>query len=236
MLSSQIHLYGFSRGGYLARLLASLISLVGLLHRSSSLLPELFSILLSKRSLETKRGRRQYDALTKLVESDEIQQRKQDQIRARPGGFLVQVLGLFETVPLFHLHTIEPGKDLERVQNPFGLSDCDLEPEIERVFQALAVSEVRPSYAPLILKRDTKNKGQELLQVWFPGCHSDVGGGDVSDHDLADISLNFMVGHIKDYVSLNLEYIAKQSSNATAPWGSHKPHESVKVVSNDRKA
>jgi len=221
----QVYLYGFSRGGYLARLLSSLICLVGFLDPLSTLsqLPEIFTLLCSNRDVSSKTGRRKHDELYKLLDSDEIKHRREDQVRAS-GGFLVQVLGLFEAVPLFHFHALSPDNDLLPIHNPFSLSDSDLEPEIQSAFQALAISEDRPSYVPVILKHDNKSKGQELLQVWFPGCHTDVGGG-LPDHDLSDLSLNWLVSHVASHLSLNLNYIKNLSSHATTPWGSHKPHE-----------
>lgn len=225
---SQVHLYGFSRGGYLARLLSSLICLIGFLDPLSTLtqLPEILTVLCSKRDIDTKTGRRKHDELYRILESDEINHRREGQVRASRGGFLVQVLGLFEAVPLFHLHALSPDNNLLPIHNPFSLSDSDLEPQIEYAFQALAISEDRPSYVPVILKHDSKSKGQELLQVWFPGCHTDVGGG-LPDHDLSDLSLNWLVSHIEAHLSLNLDYISNLSSHASASWGSHKPHECV---------
>ncbi|GAA5962409.1 hypothetical protein JCM3765_004284 [Sporobolomyces pararoseus] len=219
----EIHLYGFSRGAYLVRLLSSLISLVGLLDPFSTLLPTVFSHLTSHRNSDTKRARREHDELYRLVDSDEFKLRKEEQVRARKGGFLVQVLGVFETVPLFHMHSLSPQNDLLPIHNPFSLSDSDLEPEIEKTFQALAMAEDRPSYVPVIYRHDSQIEGQELLQAWLPGFHSDVGGGG-TDHELADLSLDWLVGHVESELSINLNFILGLSRRATAPWGSHKPH------------
>lgn len=219
----QIHLYGFSRGAYLVRLLSTLISLIGLLDPLSNLLPTVFSHLTSSRTSNTQRARREQDELDRLLDSDEIRLRKEEQVRARKGGFLVQVLGVFETVPLFHLHTLSPGHDLLPIHNPFSLSDSNLEPEIEKTFQALAMAEDRPSYVPVIYRHDSKIQGQELLQAWFPGFHSDVGGGG-TDHELADLSLDWLIGHVESELSINLDFISSLSKRAIAPWGSHKPH------------
>ncbi|GAA5903520.1 T6SS phospholipase effector Tle1-like catalytic domain-containing protein [Sporobolomyces salmoneus] len=221
----EIHLYGFSRGAYLARLLSSLICHVGLLDPTTTLplFPKIYTLLCGKRDLESKWGRRQHDELYTLLESDAIKHRRLEQIQARKGGFLVQVLGLFETVPLFHFHTLSPEHDLLPIHNPFSLSDSDLEPEIAKAFQALAISEDRPSYVPVILRHEGKVEGQELLQCWFPGSHSDVGGGTV-DHEIANLSLDWLISHVQSDLSLNLDYIKDLSKHASAPWSSHKPH------------
>ncbi|GAA6014136.1 hypothetical protein JCM11491_004116 [Sporobolomyces phaffii] len=221
----EIHLYGFSRGAYLARLVASLVCRIGLLDPLSTLtlLPQIFTLLCSKRSLETKSGRRLQNELDELLDSDAVKLRRQAQIRAQSGGFLVQVLGVFEIVPTFHLHTLSHEHDLLPIasHNPFFLSDSDLEPEIAKAVQGLAISEARPSYVPVILRRGGSVHGQELLQVWLPGCHSDVGGGQ-AEHDLADVALNWLVAQVETDLALNLSYISQLSQHAVAPWGAHR--------------
>ncbi|GAA5935893.1 T6SS phospholipase effector Tle1-like catalytic domain-containing protein [Sporobolomyces koalae] len=210
----EIQLYGFSRGGYLARIVASVVCLVGLLDPLSSLsfLPDVFSLLCSNRDITTKSGRRRHDELRQLLDSHKIKSRRNAQIKASRNGFLVQVLALFEAVPQIDPH-----------HNPFSLPDCELEAEIERAYQALAISEDRPSYSPVILTRNPRVPEQELLQVWFPGSHSDVGGG-VAEHDLPDLSLNWLVAHVAARLALNLDFISNLSAKATAPWGSHEMH------------
>ncbi|GLB38659.1 putative uncharacterized alpha/beta hydrolase domain (DUF2235) [Lyophyllum shimeji] len=72
------------------------------------------------------------------------------------------------------------------------------------------VSTKRPGIFSRIFKRSPKNllldpveeEGQDtdVLEVWFSGCHSDVGGGSVADeelHSLGNISLRWMVREIQ---------------------------------------
>lgn len=57
----------------------------------------------------------------------------------------------------------------------------------------------RPRVTP---QQDTNDMGPDtdVLEVWFAGCHSDVGGGAVPDaeqHELANISLRWMVREVQ---------------------------------------
>lgn len=65
----------------------------------------------------------------------------------------------------------------------------------------LAINETREDFIPTKWIQTDQGKSyleshkqpaQVLKQVWFPGAHSDVGGGNAK-HDLADVSLVWMV-------------------------------------------
>ena len=43
-----------------------------------------------------------------------------------------------------------------------------------------------------------------MKQVWFPGCHTSVGGGD-QDHGISDISLAWMVQQIRNNTKLEVD-------------------------------
>jgi len=74
-------------------------------------------------------------------------------------------------------------------------------------------------------ERKGKKKGQILKQVWFSGCHSDVGGG-YQAHDLSDITLAWMASSIEHILALDLDYL-KGLPRPVAPWGQQPPHDSV---------
>ena len=94
----QIYLFGFSRGAHVARLVASLISLLGLLEPKSTLdlFPRIFYLLCENRDQASEHGRRRHDELEKMLKR--IRKRREEQIAASERGFLVRTLGLFETV------------------------------------------------------------------------------------------------------------------------------------------
>ncbi|EFX03731.1 hypothetical protein CMQ_659 [Grosmannia clavigera kw1407] len=62
---------------------------------------------------------------------------------------------------------------------------------VEHAFQALALDEPRYSFMPSLWERLETNTTTKLKQVWFPGAHSNVGGG-LCDQQIADITLAWM--------------------------------------------
>jgi hypothetical protein len=69
--------------------------------------------------------------------------------------------------------------------------DVGLNPAIENAVQALAIDERRKPFAPDIWTRPPAWDGQ-LAQAWFPGVHSNVGGGYAPD-GLANEALHWVV-------------------------------------------
>jgi hypothetical protein len=66
---------------------------------------------------------------------------------------------------------------------------------VENAVQALAVDEKRGPYVPTLWTQApsaTAVTGQRVLQVWFPGVHSDIGGG-YPDKGIGDITWDFMM-------------------------------------------
>jgi len=68
-----------------------------------------------------------------------------------------------------------------------------------------------------------RKKQQTLKQCWFSGSHSDIGGG-WQDHDLADLSLTWMVANIAPLLSMDLKYLASLPG-PVCPWGEMQPHD-----------
>jgi hypothetical protein len=71
---------------------------------------------------------------------------------------------------------------------------------IGKAYQALALDENRSSFGPTLLYYPTESNGPPglertgFLQCWFPGVHTDVGGGyERAYRDISDISLMWMV-------------------------------------------
>lgn len=65
-----------------------------------------------------------------------------------------------------------------------------LSKSVENACHALAVDDKRKTFHPLLWKQELEEY-QTLEQVWFPGMHTDVGGG-YKEHHLSDLSLIWM--------------------------------------------
>lgn len=83
------------------------------------------------------------------------------------------------------------------------LSNC-----IENAFQALALDEKRSAFSPALWEKPEGNK-TTLRQVWFPGVHSNVGGG-MDDQQLANITLAWMMSQLEPFLDMRDDYLFEQ--------------------------
>lgn len=82
-----------------------------------------------------------------------------------------------------------------------------LDPDVQHARHAMATDEDRADF-PRVgwgskkAAIETKGRRPELLkQVWFPGCHSDIGGSyPEAESRLSDIALDWMVEELKECV------------------------------------
>ena len=85
--------------------------------------------------------------------------------------------------------------------------DRYLPAQVKYARHAVAIDEERADFprvawgSPRTAKRKESQKPRWLKQVWFAGCHSDIGGSYSEDEArLSDIALNWMVDELKDCV------------------------------------
>jgi hypothetical protein len=82
-----------------------------------------------------------------------------------------------------------------------------LDPDVQHARHAMAIDEDRADFprvgwASKQAAVETKDRRPEWLkQVWFPGCHSDIGGSyPETESRLSDIALDWMVEELKECV------------------------------------
>jgi hypothetical protein len=90
----------------------------------------------------------------------------------------------------------------------FRFSDTNLDGNVRHAFQALALDEHRNPFSPAVWERMNMRKTTvDLRQVWFPGVHSNVGGG-YDDQEIANISLAWMMDQLASIgVAFQEDYI-----------------------------
>ncbi|KAE8312412.1 hypothetical protein BDV41DRAFT_588917 [Aspergillus transmontanensis] len=204
----EIFFFGYSRGAYTARAVAGLVTRFGLL---------------------TPRG---MDNFTTLYNefygrhhkpASELEDKYKDKKRREKVGFreplppyTIKIIGVWDTVA-FHNNFASRlfGEKLE-------LPNTVLSPDVEYAFQALALDEDRNAYQPVIWHLPKNHGRQELLQVWFSGHHSDIGGG-TEEPRLSDIALAWMVAQCTKNMQLgiDLEYFYDHQSTGIQPWATH---------------
>lgn len=174
----EILLFGFSRGAYVVRSVAGLIGTVGLLEKE-----EMFAF------------KEVWDYYTLSVQArapydlDAIAPK-----RHRP--IPISCVGVWDTVGALGI----PGTKL--CSGSYTFHQTSLGSQVRHAFQALAMDERRGNFQPAVwVKSDA---GQVLEQVWFPGVHSDVGGG-YPAHALADATLLWMLDRLRDHSLLSFD-------------------------------
>ncbi|KAK6215714.1 hypothetical protein QIS74_08733 [Colletotrichum tabaci] len=71
----------------------------------------------------------------------------------------------------------------------------NIHPNIDHAFHGLALDEWRTPFGPTLWRRKDSNTNTKLRQVWFPGCHSNVGGGSNSQQ-ISKIALAWMADQL----------------------------------------
>ena len=78
---------------------------------------------------------------------------------------------------------------LQNSAKEYKFHDTNLSGIVRHAFQALALDEHRAPFSPAVWERTNMQKTTiDLRQVWFPGAHSNVGGG-YDDQGMANITL-----------------------------------------------
>ncbi|KAK7059013.1 hypothetical protein VNI00_001637 [Paramarasmius palmivorus] len=219
----EIFLFGFSRGAYTARMVATLIGVIGVLDRKD--MDHFARIFLSYQKLGKTEDEEEKEAL-KATLAPFSSESSPGIVRAYADGrpFSVKCLGVFDTVGSLGLPE-ELTLGSSKVKTLFGFPDKILGEHIERAYHALALNEPRKNFDCTKLEQTElgRSKKQILEECWFSGSHSDIGGG-YRDHDLADLTLTWMVANVSDILYMDLSYLALLP-RPVAPWGAQEPHD-----------
>jgi uncharacterized protein (DUF2235 family) len=173
----ELFFFGFSRGAYTARSIAGMIRKCGILSREHV-----------SRYIEAVNLYRSEDAPDKEIPSGF---RKNYSVNGEKET-VIHFIGVWDTVgslgvPLRGLRWITKRKH--------QFHDTELSGSVKHACHALAIDERRSPFKPTLWQYKPK-EGQTVEQVWFPGVHSNVGGG-YPDRRLSDISLEWMIGKAK---------------------------------------
>lgn len=222
--SDEIFLFGFSRGAYTARMVAAIIGEIGILDKRDMFhFADIFDAYQERsHAREEHKRRAANDFLVKYTDP-----KAPGRIRADPDGdkFTIKFIGVFDTVGALGLPTeLRVGRKSEKL---FGFPNRQLGTHIQYAYQALAIDETRKDFTASEFRQTKEGhaKGQVLKQVWFSGCHSDIGGG-YAAHDLSDITLMWMVSHVDAFLSFDLQFLLEELPQPVDDWGKQPPHDS----------
>lgn len=183
----ELFLFGFSRGAFTVRSLSGLIRNSGILKTENmDQVPRAYKIYRSRKK----------DLQPRAIEATLFRK-----TFAVDETTVVKFIGVWDTVgalgnPLFLNGILSK-------RNQFH--DPEISSRTSHAFHALAIDEKRKNFEATLWHRKEDYKDQVLEQVWFPGVHSDVGGG-YPDTGLSDISLKWMLEKAQIY-DLNFNHI-----------------------------
>ncbi len=116
----------------------------------------------------------------------------------------IRLMGVWDTVGNLGIPAIP--KIIDRRELTFR--NTQLSPLVDIGLHALSIDEPRKSFSPTFWTRRTGEAlppGQIIEQVWFPGCHANVGGG-YRDRGLSDISLLWMAERTADLAKVAFDF------------------------------
>lgn len=205
----KIYLFGFSRGAFTARFLARMVSTVGLLCKGNEgLVPFAYSLYQRylvgeaddfEHTKSASKGASSADAdLEPLLNGDSF----------REGHGHTYEVARNEVITFSNTFCRKEPRECsgynveENVKVYFlGMWDCvnsvavlelnaplpvPVEGTANFVRHAVAVDERRVKFKPALLAQDIRNSTDttdDIKEVWFPGCHGDVGGGCAATED-----------------------------------------------------
>ena len=198
----KIQIYGFSRGAFQARNLAGLMAHCGLPDGTSEKIPNDELKKLANRiwdySVEhlTDPAERANGSQIPLRVWEDKLAANQREVRQQPfcnkqtfNYPTIQFMGIWDTVPGLALATLKA--DGEVVQGKHQRYKVRPYPNTKVIVHALSLDEQRSRFQPLIVG-PAIDPSTKVYEVWFPGAHSDIGGGYSDSNDMSGTTLNWM--------------------------------------------
>jgi uncharacterized protein (DUF2235 family) len=169
----ELFFFGFSRGAYMARSTVGLIRNAGILrHENASRIKQAYQ-------LYRDRGVKPRDTESELFRRS-----------FSHGQAAIRFLGVWDTVGALGIPLYR--NPLTALTNRrWQFHDVELSGSVQAAYQALAIDETRRPFEAAVWEQGPDADDQTLEQVWFAGCHSDVGGG-LTDTALSDVALGWM--------------------------------------------
>lgn len=213
----KIYLFGFSRGAFTVRLLASLIEKKGLYTASSD---EKDLDRVARRLYSEYRDgyahNRFFKTITKLkrllagrVSSIETHSPK------------IEFLGVWDTVDAYGLPIDELAVLWHHCIFPIRFPNQGLGPGVSKACHALSIDDERLTFHPVLWDESKEARDSDRIeQVWFAGVHSDVGGG-YAMTELSLVTLDWMISRLDNLPAgseLTLIEAARKEYERHADW------------------
>ncbi|KAH7394814.1 hypothetical protein BKA66DRAFT_381512, partial [Pyrenochaeta sp. MPI-SDFR-AT-0127] len=170
----ELSFFGFSRGAFIVRSLAGLICELGILESTSiDHFRRIYKIYQKKPAGVALKDSPEWRDYLIMVEEEEGEA---PQLHTETP--VIRVVGVWDTVGSLGIPNLH-WFDFSGFRKKYEFHDTSLHDQIKNAFHALALDETRSAFTPTLwqLPEDQNRHQSSLCQVWFPGAHIDVGGG-----------------------------------------------------------
>ena len=192
-----IFLIGFSRGAYTVRSLGGFITRCGLINLSGLKEPEVW------RRIDTafRAGYRKQRDDWNTEDWPRVDGPK------GPATIPIRFVGVWDTVGALGVPDNFALLNLIDAQKDYSFHDTELGPCVQTARHAVALDEMRASFQTTLWTGVPADR--DVKQVWFPGVHSDVGGG-YPETELSDGALLWMIRQAEECGLVFEEHMVEQ--------------------------
>jgi uncharacterized protein (DUF2235 family) len=204
-IEDEIYLFGFSRGAYTARSLAGMIARFGI----------------PTKNLDNMTVRSIFDAYREPDQNKKSGLKIDLEQRYGLAAAEISMVGVWDTVGSLGVPSLlfSPFD-----QRKYGFLDTTLNANIRKAVHAISIDERRAQFQPTLWTDpdgSMRVNDNVVQQVWFPGVHSDVGGG-YDQSELSDITLSWMMHRatengLKFSAQAVAQYLSPALTNAIGP-------------------
>lgn len=212
----EIYIFGFSRGAFTARTLASMIASQGLVPAVIGDTPVSHGEMERNVMAAWREYRRHTVPLKKSLPTIWIarfirdvllylyhlicRHRSYADVRAAMKGredIDIEFLGLFDTVEAFGVPIEELRVAIDWAIWPISFRNHRPSQKVKHIRHALALDDERTTFHPLRIDQSHLAPDQTVKEVWFAGVHSDIGGG-YPESTLSFVPLAWMADELGD--------------------------------------
>ncbi len=186
-----LYFFGFSRGCIVARVVTGLLSYGVLRPQSFDYVKEIRDLYL----FDSKKNRGIALSEEDFAHYASLQSKLEG--KCYPKKPQIEFLGLFDSVI--------GGKKYIKTWQELNVVDSRPSGNVKATVQILSLDEQRAVFHPSWFKLPPRTDGSCLEQIWFPGIHSDIGGGS-KNVDLPKIALLTMIDRVLFHTKLNIRY------------------------------
>jgi uncharacterized protein (DUF2235 family) len=212
----QIYLFGFSRGAYTVRLLACMILECGILNKNSyknksdedleedteQVYRTMQDLIIQQKEVQLEKDNDTSKFMQTTRKSIKELSQKISPLEKLPKdihlNIKIRFMGVWDTVDAYAIPSDALAKLLDKFfYISFREHDNELSKNVTNACHALSIDDRRRVFEPVLWReRPGSDDHQRIEQVWFPGVHSNIGGG-YPKQGMAWNTMEWMMFHAK---------------------------------------